>query len=271
MKHISSLFVLPFTCLLLAACCKSTPEVKISIFCDHIETIAQQEGISFASAAEKVWEIGYRGADVWVTQDPSHIKTLDSLGFEFPCAIAYIDFFESEQNDLKEAAVQFMQNRGIDRLLLVPGLKKENSDVDVTARIKAFADEAASKGFKVLLEDYDNWDSPCRSIADIDFLLNRIPSLGHNFDSGNYLFSGEDCLEALDKFKSRIFHVHLKDRVSADNFKCPATGTGCIPIGEIVQGLLSDGYTGWFTVEHFGAEDMLSYSRTSFENVCLCN
>ncbi len=42
---------------------KAEPQ-KISIFCDHIETVARQEGISFAEAATRIKAMGYEGADI---------------------------------------------------------------------------------------------------------------------------------------------------------------------------------------------------------------
>lgn len=89
----------------------------------------------------------------------------------------------------------------------------------------------------------------------------------HNFDSGNYFIAGEDCLEALNIFRDRIAHVHLKDRVTEADFACPAIGSGCIPEAEVIHALLDSGYDGWFTVEHFGAEDMLTAARKSYSFV----
>ena len=95
---------------------------KISIFCDHIETIVRQQGISFAEAAAALKEAGCQGADIRVFQRPEEIRILDSLGFEHACAIADIDYSKGEQKELEDATLAFMDEKGFDRLLLVPGL-----------------------------------------------------------------------------------------------------------------------------------------------------
>ena len=67
----------------LLSCSNAKKEVpKISIFCDHIEEIVKQEGMSFAQAATLIKEYGYTGVDIRVFQNPDEIKTLDSLVFE---------------------------------------------------------------------------------------------------------------------------------------------------------------------------------------------
>ena len=76
---------LPLLAVLLCACGQKPAEApKISIFCDHIWTVARQEGISFQEAATKIREIGYDGADVRVLQNPDELRILDSLGFGTP-------------------------------------------------------------------------------------------------------------------------------------------------------------------------------------------
>ena len=41
------------------------------------------------------------------------------------------------------------------------------------------------------------------------------------------------------------------------DMSCPAIGAGCIPEAEVIRILRDSGYSGWLTVEHFGARDML--------------
>jgi len=252
---------------LILSCGKQESGLKISIFCDHIEDIASQKNISFAEAATLVREIGYTGVDVWVNQDPAHLAVLDSLGFEIPCAIAIIDLCEGEQPEETASAKQFMKSRGIKNLLLVPGFNKDSALVDISPRLAAFAAEAASEGFTLAIEDYDNFASPCCGLASVKGLLDAAPELGCVFDSGNYLFCGEDCMRALPILENRVSHVHLKDRVSGSDMTTPAVGTGCIPITFVIQRLVQGGYDGWFTVEFSGLEDMYDAAVTSFNNV----
>ncbi|MBR6858026.1 MAG: sugar phosphate isomerase/epimerase [Bacteroidales bacterium] len=263
---------LPLLALLLCACGQKPAEApKISIFCDHIWTVAHQEGISFREAATKIREIGYDGADVRVLQNPDELRILDSLGFGHACAIADIDYGAGAQPEMEALALTFLETYGYDRLLLVTGLMPEGSTAEdrdaARQRIAAFAKRVTDKGYCIMVEDFDNPRSLCYNMAGLDSLFTLSPTLGHVFDTGNYLFAGDDALVAYDKFRDRIAHVHLKDRVAPDNMHCVPAGSGCIPIAQIVHSLLDSGYDGWLTVEQYGSRQMLSDSQTAYQNV----
>lgn len=87
------------------------------------------------------------------------------------------------------------------------------------------------------------------------------------FDTGNFIYAGEDALESLAHLKDRIEYVHLKDRASPDDMRCVPAGSGCVPIPEIVHTLVWEGYNGWITIEQYGSHQMLADCRTAFENV----
>ena len=269
MKHI----ILPLAALALVCACgqKKAEAPKISIFCDHIWTIARQEGISFPEAAARIREIGYEGVDVRVLQKPEEIRTLDSLGFAHACAIADIDYGAGDQPEMEETALRFMKEYGYERLLLVPGLMPDGSTPEARAaareRIAAFAEKAASQGVKVMVEDYDNPRSLCYNTERIDSLLALSTELGVVFDTGNFLFAGEDALASYAHFRDRIGHVHLKDRVAPDDMHCVPAGSGCVPIADIVRDLVATGYAGWLTVEQYGSRQMLPDSRAAYANV----
>lgn len=244
---------------------------KVSIFCDHIEGIARQEHITFADAAVKIMEMGYKGADVWVTQNTIELDLLKSLGFEFPCAIMEADYCTSECADIEKSTLEFVKRYKINKILVVVGLMGEaNRDHDferAKIRVSAFAEKAAKEGIEVLLEDYDNSASPCYNMERLTNIFDGSDKLGHVFDSGNYLFAGEDCMVALDQFKKIIRHVHLKDRMSAEDMSCPAVGSGCIPVKKIVKALKASGYKGWYTVEFFDNPSMLTAAEDSYKFV----
>ena len=264
--------LLPLLVVLLCACGQKPAEApKISIFCDHIWTVARQNGISFREAAAQIREIGYDGADVRVLQNPEELRILDSLGFGHACAIADIDYGAGEQHEMEALALAFLETYGYDRLLLVTGLMPEGStreDRDAARqRIAAFAKRVTDKGYCIMVEDYDNPRSLCYNMAGLDSLFALAPSLGHVFDTGNYLFAGDDALVAYEQFRDRIGHVHLKDRVAPDDMHCVPAGSGCIPVAEIVGKLVASGYDGWLTVEQYGSRQMLDDSKAAYANV----
>jgi len=257
--------------LIALASCNRTEAPRLSIFADHIATIAQQEEITYADAATRVRNMGYTGVDV-STNIPAHqLHTLDSLGFDHACAIAWIDFVSGPQDKAEEQALTFMEQSGWTRLLLVPGFLPATSATtsavtadsvlflrdDAIGRIAAFAKRASERGFEVMVEDFDNPRSLCYDTPSLDRLFAASPELGHVFDTGNYLFSGEDVLGALAHFMPRIHHVHLKDRLAPADGKSPAVGKGIVPFEQIIDRLRASHYNGWYTVEHYGSSNML--------------
>lgn len=89
--------------------------------------------------------------------------------------------------------------------------------------------------------------------------------LGLCLDMGHYAFGGGDPVEAMEKYYSRIWHVHFKDfdlkvgRAASDNnydyFKSVEEGVfcelgkGCVNFDSIVNILNEKGYDGWIVVE----------------------
>ena len=272
MKKTVFLAALAALCLGAASCNHKAEEPKISIFCDHIETIAQQEGISFAEAAILLKEAGYTGADIRVFQKPGEIKTLDSLGFSHACAITDINYSRGDQKELEDKTLAFLKERGFERLLLVTGLMPGQgySKADREAarsRIADFAARVTAEGFDIVVEDYDNRRSLCYDKALLDSLFAVSKDLGLAYDSGNFLFAGDDPVGSLKHFLDRVKHVHLKDRTSPTDMTCKPVGTGCIQMETIIRTLKESGYKGWLTVEQYGSRQMLEDSRTSIRNV----
>lgn len=248
-----------------------TQAQKISIFCDHVGTIAQQENISFKEAAARIKAMGYNGIDVPVDLPADKLKALEDLGFEHACAIAQINYYQGDQKEIEEQTLSFMQQNGYDKVLVVPGIKPKDApkgiDEKVLSRLKAFTQRAAKLGLRVTVEDYDNPASPCYNTPALDKVFATSPQTGHTFDTGNYLFCGEDVLECLKHFRERIWHVHLKDRLALGDYRSPAIGTGIIPIQKVISDLLEGGYQGWLTVEHYGSQHMQNDAELSIRYV----
>lgn len=247
------------------------PSPKISIFTDHIATAARQEGLSFAEAAARFKGAGYTGADIRVLQRPEEIRVLDSLGFAHACAIADIPYAQGDQTEMEDLSLAFMKKHAFRQLLLVPGLvddKAGRAERDaIRQRIAAFTRRAAAEGFTVMVEDYDNARSLCYNAERLDSLFSVSAELGFVFDSGNFLFAGEDALENLTRFQSRVGHIHLKDRAAKDDMRCVPAGTGCIPMEAIIRQMEAAGYKGWYTVEQYGSASMLPDCLTAYQNV----
>jgi sugar phosphate isomerase/epimerase len=126
---------------------------------------------------------------------------------------------------------------------------------------------AEENGIKATIEDFDDEKSPLCSLGGMADFLNQIPSLYVTLDTGNFIISGDDELVAFEMLKSRIIHVHCKDRAYDENGNmCASTvGGGFIKISEIFNGLIRIDYSGILTIEHFGAGNYLEFMLKSAE------
>ena len=106
--------------------------------------------------------------------------------------------------------------------------------------------------------------------------------LGLCLDMGHYAFGGGDPLEALNRYYSRIWHVHFKDfdpetgRTSIlnnyDYFKSVEEGVFCelgkgnVDFPSIVNTLKNRGYDGWIVVEQDVLPGMGSPKKCALNN-----
>ena len=124
---------------------------------------------------------------------------------------------------------------------------------------------AAKKGMK--LTYHHHMGTGVQTSGEIDRLMeNTDPQfVGLLYDTGHLVFSGEDHLELLEKWLSRIEHVHLKDQrpairrqaikekwsflqsVKAGVFTVP--GDGSIDFEPVFKILKKAKYSGWWVVE----------------------
>lgn len=265
---------------------RSHEEPKISVFAVHINTIAQQENISFTEAAVKVRQMGYAGADVYPYQEDV-IHVLDSLGFGHSCAIVHINylgaehvdsidantprgFFRAGWGDLEKAAISFVKKHNYPHLMLVPNVLPNDATPEdaekVRQHVAAFADRCVSEGVDLVVESFDNEGSLCYGTKRLKDLLSRSESLGVAFDIGNFTFAKEDPVEAYEAMKDKVRHVHVKDRASLEDMTPVPAGTGCSKISTVLQKMKDSGYDGWYTIEVFGSKQMLSDLEVAYQN-----
>ena len=259
---------------MLCACTNVQPftgPARYTILNDHINEIARQEEISWQDAATALKKAGVDGVDVYTDINSCQMSILEETGFEFPCAVAGLDFVNGDCDEEGDKALEFAAKYNIGRMLIVPGFFGDSfTDEDYKLfinRLKAFMKKAEKQGCEITLEDFDNWKSPCCGMKNLERIFKDIPQIKHSYDTGNYLFAKEDPVAALDMFRKRVTHVHLKDRVSVDNMNCPAVGEGVIPFDEIIPSLRADGYDGWYMIELYGSRNMLQDVILSVRNV----
>ena len=268
---------------------------RINIFLEHIYEACGQRGIPTEQMLCEAHEMGYSGleCDLWRLSAGMETRDLfERCGMKAASIYSWYDFpHESEQQSLEKmkAHIETAELFGADKIMAIPGFFQPGEDRDYVfdrcaEQLCKLTELAAGRGITVTVEDFDDLNSPCCNIAGLTRLFEGAPGLRFTFDTGNFAYVGESASEACNALRGRISHVHLKDRSrdssrackdgsngKADNFgdimfPCEVGG-GYIGIGQLVKSLVRSGYTGDFSVEHFGAADQTEYMRLSAQNV----
>ncbi len=268
---------------------------KLNIFLEHIFEGAEQQDISAEKMLLYAREAGYEGleCELWRLSDSSETKKLfDSCGLSVSSVYSFFDFGHEELAVSKEKIFSHLDTAAYfdaHTVLAVAGFIRPEDNFD-TARGKmaetlSFMCEAAEKyGITVTLEDFDDSAAPFSDSDGLLWFMENVPKLRFTFDTGNFAYCLENAGDAYLKLRKYISHVHLKDRshdssrknAQGNNGKPDLSGSimypcevgeGYIGIERLVKKLLSDGYSGSFSAEHFGAADQLLYMRRSAENI----
>lgn len=263
----------------LMASCNSKPQAMLeepakpqfSTFSDHVFSVARQDSVSLLDAAKWVRSIGIEGVDARTTLTPEDMAAFDEAGLQHACAILDLSYSREPVAEMEEKALEFCKEYQFTRLMYCPSLLPQEATEEMRDSlrqcVKAFADKAIAAGIDLIFEDYDNPRSLTFNMEALDKLFEAIPEANHTYDTGNFFFAGDDPMVAFEHFRNRISHVHLKDRLAVGDPASPAAGTGVVPCREVVDRLLAEGYTGWFTIEGYGAKDMKSQLEVSVVNM----
>lgn len=73
------------------------------------------------------------------------------------------------------------------------------------------AKKAEKYGIRVVIENISQLILPFSTHEDIEYLLDSVKGLGFCFDTGNFVCTKQDTLEAFERLKDRIDMVHVKD------------------------------------------------------------
>lgn len=262
---------------------------EINIFYEHIIEAAGQMDISVGESLTRFRELGISGLECDSRRLTARAETkrlFDSADLRVESVYEFFDF----PNDTEAESLRKIDNCletaaffGADKLLAVPGFNCDPMQLrTLCGLMNILCERARSYNIAVTVEDFDDKASPCSTIAGLEYLLKNVRELKITFDTGNFAYSLESAENAYSRLKDKIVHVHLKDRSrdvsrfngkngkedTAGNLMYPCeVGGGFIPVGKILNGLLRDGYTGSFSIEHFGAPDQLEYAGRSVEYI----
>jgi L-ribulose-5-phosphate 3-epimerase len=257
----------------------------ISIFYDHIEEAVKQTGKSTEEVLGIIKDAGYeavtiRASSIYNKED--EIKRLfDHAGFKISSIYEWFDFGTQGDPTPGYCLIDLANRMNVKKVLVIPGfirikwkLIRKMTMHNMAETLKKLVSYGKSKDVMITLEDFDDYTAPYSSSLELQWFLDQVPDLKITFDTGNFLYQEEDELEAFTLLQNNIAHVHLKDRsfteVEGEDYKSTLkgrkmysspVGKGVIQMEEILKRLKEQGYTGDFTVEHFGSlnqlEDML--------------
>ena len=261
--------------------------MKISVFYDHIlQAVAQSEG---ANTMDEVMRrcsgSGIRGIDIEYDQlCANYDQICETLRYHYMEVASIYHFYDFQRkSDIRvgKDQIDMAYRMGVKRILVVPGFLEEEDartlhsvsndyfaverfmeqnlriQIMKTALIELTA-YAKPLGIQITLEDFDAVASPCSRMNELLWFLRNVPDLKCTFDMGNFAFGYENVMEAYELLERYIVHVHCKDRGSEGNGLKPVpTGSGYIPVTQLIRKLKEIGYNGYLSIEHFGDLDQL--------------
>lgn len=186
--------------------------------------------------------------------DSEKSRALEQLSLFRDCGAAVLAYGETSGTIQNRQSVPMTRRRVL-------------TDSDIAAygqKLTAFAEYCAD--FGVPLAFHQHIGTVIESEHDLDRLLAATgPAVGLLYDTGHLAFARIDVFRVIDKYGSRITHVHAKDvrreillgvkpeqesfleAVLRGVFTVP--GDGMIDFGAIALRLADVGYEGWFVVE----------------------
>ena len=258
--------------------------MKKAIFLAHVKDAARQRGGELKEYLRLTRELGYEGLEcdyVDLEQDPEGFAAMLAAADLQIASIPYYCEFEKCVDPAKiRAAVEKMAAAGGKKILAIPGFlgdRYPDAMGDMVEGLQILCREAMKFGIQVSLEDFDNIQSPCATAEGLAWFFEKVPELGFNLDTGNFLYVEQDVVEITRRFADRITHIHLKDRTGKPVYEgqqphysiagrpmysCPV-GQGDIPVKELLALAAAAGYDGFCSAEHYGVDDQWDFTVRS--------
>lgn len=265
--------------------------MTLSVFYAHILDAAAHHNLPLSDLLSRVRQMGYTMVEIDVDAlNEDSFSLLQSAGMGISSIYCFFHFDSDPQTERISALIDSAIRFGAKRIMPIPGLfhaetaaGREIELERMLAGMQELTSLAQKKGLTVTIEDFGEPASPIRDSRGMSYFLDRLPALSATFDTGNFRICGENEVTAFDALKSRIAHVHLKDRslsceygssalTTMDGtifYPCPV-GSGILPMETIFDLLCSIDYQGVLSVEHFGVQDQLSCMEKSADFVRRC-
>lgn len=254
--------------------------MKKAIFLAHVKDAARQRGGELKDYLRLTRALGYEGLECDYSdleKDPAGFAAmLAEADLQIASVPQWFGFEKGVDPEQIRAVVKNVAAAGGKKILAIPGFLDEkypNGLENMVEGLQILCREAAEAGIRVSLEDFDNIKSPCATAEGLAWFFERVPELGFNLDTGNFLYAEQDVLEVTRAFENRIAHIHLKDRSETPVYEgqqpqysvtgramysCPV-GRGSIPVKELLAMAEAAGYDGFCSAEHYGVDDQWDF------------
>lgn len=242
--------------------------MQLCVFFAHIASMVKQGG-ELGEALSLAASLGVTGLDFKYEElrdsENELMPMLRERGMEVSCIYRFYDFPTTplceDDLDLYRLAKRVGCRRVMPIACRGSHLEPEATWQAILPPLRRLYDYGKSLGIASCMEDFDNDLSPFHTVAGLSRLMAEAPDCGCTFDTGNFIHAGEDVEAAYEVLRSRIVHVHLKDRLishdgSGKRVLAPcAVGDGQIPVARILSRLREDGYDGAVSMEFFSVPD----------------
>ena len=246
---------------------------------------------AYARVLDEMAEAGYEGTELGPygylpTEPQSLIAELSSRGLRLVSAFVPVHLAEAQRHetDFHEAikVARLLAQAG--SRLIVLADEMGGARMSVAGRVNEERDGMSASQWNGAVEILSRIATACRELGlvtafhhhagtlvetptEIDRLCASTDPLliGLCLDTGHYMYGGGDPVEAVEKYGSRIFHLHLKDvrpevlqsvREDGVGFLDAVRrgvfcelGEGAVDVPAIARGLMNRGYEGWALVE----------------------
>lgn len=210
-----------------------------------------------------------------------YTAAMQETGIQPNCYIGTVSFFSGSEESIRQALQEQLETAtrlGAARYMIVPINPQKDQKIcermgreQVQERLQQFYRMAVNMGqecgmpvcYETTPQDY-----ACLSgIDDCRWILEQVPGLGLVYDTANMLPHGDEPLAYYEALRPYIVYVHAKDVALAAPtlrdrifhaeripdgrvMKCCVSGTGVIPLEDILTRMEHDGYTGLYALEY---------------------
>lgn len=263
--------------------------MKISVSMYSLSSTIQKESWTIADFIHYAKSISLDGVELldmyWPNQENHHseIESIKQVLAETGLKVSAYDvsnnFVKESQEERMKEVEKVLDGILIAKQLGAPVVRVFCGDVHGDITFEDGADwiikslnlckEAAEKENIVLaVENHGLLAGKSTMVEHIIQAVNS-PFVKMTFDTGNFLLVHESPVDAFNRLKSDIVHVHFKDfrekeeHESFRGFRSTegveligvVPGDGMVNLDTIVQGLKDNDYDGWLSIEYEGFED----------------